>query len=142
MEVAASGIAVVSLAIQLAQSIRRINQFWTSVTYAPDEVSRIRDDLDLLESILESIAESHQNSPVRTLSTHSAAARGLSLCNQRVQKLADIVDGLQAGFMAGRRQRAWEMFKAALRKDAIAETLNHIESAKTALLVINQCLFQ
>lgn len=142
MEVAGGAIAVLSLSLQLGQSVQNIHCFWSSFTDAPLEVRRIQEDLSLLKFLLESIAEFYQSHPIVIVSSHSAATRSLDLCRLKVQKLASIVDALQAGLNGNRRQRCWAMFKTALRKNVIAETVEHLEGAKTTLLIVNQCLFQ
>lgn len=142
MEVAGGAIAVLSLSIQLGQSVQNVHRFWSSFTDAPLEVRRIQEDLSLLKFLLESIAEFYQSHPIVIVSSHSAATRSLDLCRLKVQKLANIVDALQAGLNGNRRQRCWAMFKTALRKNVIAETVEHLEGAKTTLLIVNQCLFQ
>ena len=142
LEVTASAFAVVSLAIQMGESVRKVYRFWNSIQNAPVEVSRIRDDLRILETILVSVAEAHQYASLQAISSQSAAGRGLDVCSLKVQHLCDVVERLQAGFAAGRHQRCWAMLKSAWCKRAIAETLDDLESAKATLLLTNQCLFQ
>lgn len=53
---AASGMAVVSLALQLGGSIKQLYDFWDSVNGAPDEIRGITTDLSLLASVLTEMA--------------------------------------------------------------------------------------
>jgi len=52
LSAATSGIAVVSIAIQLADSVTKLHYFWGSVKDAPDEAPVSRKDLELLSTIL------------------------------------------------------------------------------------------
>lgn len=55
MECAASGIAVASITIQLADSIKKLIEFWDSVQNAPNNIRTVLQDLELLTSVLEDI---------------------------------------------------------------------------------------
>lgn len=52
LSAAASGIAVVSLSLQLVGSVREIHCFLHSISEAPEEVKRLLDLLEQLELIL------------------------------------------------------------------------------------------
>ena len=56
MDAAASVIAVVSIAIQLADSVKKLSDFWKSVEAAPLDVQTMITDLDLLSLVLHDIA--------------------------------------------------------------------------------------
>lgn len=49
-------ISVISLAIQLADSIKTLHEFWSSVRDAPSDIRDIIDDLQCLGSLLNEIA--------------------------------------------------------------------------------------
>jgi len=53
---ASSVIAVVSLAIQLADSTKKLYDFWRSVDEAPVSIQRIAADLKLLSTVMAEIA--------------------------------------------------------------------------------------
>jgi hypothetical protein len=55
LSAAASGFAVVSLAVQLVGSVRQIRQFLRSISEAPEELRRLMDLLEELELILEQV---------------------------------------------------------------------------------------
>lgn len=52
LSAAASGIAVVSIAVQLANSIKSLCEFWGSVQDAPDDIRAIVKELGLLSAVL------------------------------------------------------------------------------------------
>ncbi|KAH7401636.1 hypothetical protein BKA66DRAFT_585814 [Pyrenochaeta sp. MPI-SDFR-AT-0127] len=51
MEVAASGLAVVSLALQLTEACTKLHKFWESIEDAPQEIAAIKEDLLYLTSV-------------------------------------------------------------------------------------------
>jgi hypothetical protein len=57
---ASSVIAVVSLAIQLAESTKKLYDFWKLVDEAPDSIQRIVADLKLVSNVLAEIAQHEQ----------------------------------------------------------------------------------
>ena len=57
LSAAASGMAVVSLAIQLVGSVRDIRRFMRQVSDAPKELNRLIDLLEQLEVIIEGVGE-------------------------------------------------------------------------------------
>ena len=64
----ASVIAVVSIAIQLADSTKQLCAFWSSIKEAPDEVQTIATEVKILSSIFSEMAlEAHRVPPDETL---------------------------------------------------------------------------
>jgi hypothetical protein len=57
LSAASSGIAVVSLSIQLVDSVREIRRFFRTLKDAPEELSRLLDLLEHLELMLENIGK-------------------------------------------------------------------------------------
>ena len=62
---AASGIAVVSLAIQLVDSVRQLQRFLRSVSEAPKELKRLINLLEQLELILDNIGSFIENQRIQ-----------------------------------------------------------------------------
>jgi len=56
LSTAASVIVVVSLTIQLAESVKKLRDFWNSIKQAPEDIRAIATDLELLSSVLAEIA--------------------------------------------------------------------------------------
>jgi hypothetical protein len=56
----ASGIAVGSSAIQVAENIKRLFEFWQSITEAPASIGAMTGDLSLFSSVLTEIAARDQ----------------------------------------------------------------------------------
>ena len=126
---AASAIAVVSLAIQLGDSVKKLCEFWASVKEAPDDVRAITADLQLLSSVLAGIASEEQHfEPDPTLVT------ALKVCGENVTKLARIANDMEPGFASKKpRIRIWPAFRAAVKGESIQKSQNILEGLKSTL---------
>jgi len=112
---AASGIAVVSIAIQLADSVKKLYDFWSSVKDAPESIRAIAKELELLSGILDKIEHGQHG-------TGSEISNVLESCREQVASLVTIVNSLVPGFEAeSRRTRTWSSLKAVFKKDKVAE---------------------
>lgn len=60
LSVAASGVGVVSLAIQLADSINKLYHFWNSVQDAPADLRAMVEELRLLSAVLNGIGSNEK----------------------------------------------------------------------------------
>ena len=125
---AASGIAVISLAIQLGDSIKKLCEFWTSVKEAPDDVRTITADLQLLSSLLTGIASEEQHFPDPTL------VIALKACYDNVTKLVRIANDMESGFASKKpRIRIWTAFRAAIKGESIRKSQRILGGLKSTL---------
>ena len=131
---AASGMAVVSLALQLGASIKHLYDFWGSVKDAPDEFHAITTDLSLLASVLAEMAFEEQCfEPDHTLPTV------LEACCDKVNKLAYITNEMVPGFASrSLRIRKWTAFRAVLKGERIQRFQQVLEGLKITLMLAQQ----
>ena len=131
---AASGMAVVSLAIQLGASIKHLYDFWASVKDAPDDFYAITTDLSLLASVLAEMAfEEQYFEPDHTLSTV------LEACCDKVNKLAHITNEMVPGFASrSLRVRRWTAFRTVLKGERIQRFQKVLEGLKITLMLAQQ----
>jgi hypothetical protein len=122
LSAAASGIAVVSLAIQLAESVKKLHDFWESVKDAPKHFCAIQTDLRLLSTILEKIdREEDLSDPyIRDV---------LKNCEGQVASLVTTVS-VKA---ESRRTRAWATVKAAFKKEKVGEFKSCLQETMSTL---------
>ncbi|KAF1992430.1 hypothetical protein K402DRAFT_399545 [Aulographum hederae CBS 113979] len=111
---AASGIAVVSIALQLADGFLKLHSFWSSVNDAPQEARTILDDLFSLHRILEQIA-----------SNSSAIADATIL-------MTEFEKGFRNG---GKVKRKWTACKMVSKKEKLVAFRNSLEEAKSSLIL-------
>ncbi len=96
LSAAASGIAVVSLTIQLVDSVRQIQRFLRNVSEAPKELRRLIDLLEQLELILASIGDlidrQQRQSETQDVAVSETVLRAMKNCESTIQGLASVVD--------------------------------------------------
>lgn len=134
LSAAASGMAVISLAFQLGESIKQLHDFWDSVKEAPGEIHAIKEELGLLSSVLAEMANEAQHSgPDQTLESV------LNTCCDRANKLTRITNEMEPGFASGRlRIRKWTAFKAVLKSEKIHRFQKVLEGLKSTLMLAQQ----
>lgn len=132
---AASVIAVASIAVQLADSVKKLYDFWDSVKHGPQVVQTIKKDLRTLEAVLDEVAfEDHQG-----LYSTRATRLALETCRAHVESLENIVSPLQLNLtLGGRRSRHWVGLKAAFREDRMTKFRHTLQEAKVTLVLARQ----
>jgi hypothetical protein len=112
-----SVLAVVSIAVQLADSIKRIYDFWNSVDDAPNSIRAVIGDLDLLVNVLSDAAASEQK-----LAGGGVTEAILSTCQERINDLLRITQDLESGLASGRRRvRKWVAVKSVFKEKKIRD---------------------
>ena len=130
----ASGMAVISLAFQLGNSLKQLHDFWDSVREAPDDIHTIQEELELLSSVLAEMANEMQHSgPDQTLT------RALKTCCDKVNKLTRITNEMEPGFASrSLRIRKWTAFKAVFKSEKIQKFQKVLEELKSTLILAQQ----
>jgi hypothetical protein len=95
LSAAASGIAVVSLALQLVGSVRDIRRFFRNMSEAPEELNRLIDLLEQLEVVLEQIgllAQRQQgNIRLGRKGVMTSVLRAITTCQKKLALLEGVV---------------------------------------------------
>lgn len=122
---AASGIAVVSLAMQLADGLWKLNKFFDSIQDAPAQIQGISTELSLLSQI------------VRNLVPHESAYHEvLENVKYKVQNLQDIVAKVEPGLKSDRKSvRRWAAFKTVTAGSRIRTFRASLEETKVSLML-------
>ena len=149
LSAAASGIAVVSLAIQVVNSIREIQRFLRSVSDAPKELRRLINLLEQLELILENIGilikEQRKQSGDIDIDMSPDVWRAIKTCEDKVGMLKSTIKTVRRETRAtNKTTKALESFRLACKKKDIEEfesqlqsTLSLLNLAMTANLTLN-----
>lgn len=126
----ASGVfAAVSIAIQLAETIKKIVDFGKAVKDAPTQVRTLFDDLELLAAVLSQIQQldgfvAHDN----------VDEKALLNCQGKVLKLHNAINETQLSLKSKSRvRRKWCAFKFALDDSEIQSIRTSIADAKSTL---------
>ena len=136
LSAAASSIAVVMLAVHLADSVQKLCSFWSSIRDAPEDIKPISLDLDLLSYVLTEIAFEAQH-----FGPDAISVAALEACSVRVRSFTTILEQIEPDFAsASRRIRKWTAFKAVLKRGQIANFQEALDRLKATLLLAQQSL--
>jgi hypothetical protein len=129
--IAASGIGIASLALQVGDCIVRLKGFWDAVKDAPEEIKHLIEEIETLSSVLSDFETSEQ--PELNLG-HESTSRCLQFCKKAVGILDSVVMEVEANI---KRRRALGSVKAVLRRDAIEKLKERLMSAQSMLMLSN-----
>jgi hypothetical protein len=138
LSAAASGIAVVSLAIQLVDSVREIRRFLRDVSEAPKELKRLMDLLEQLELILENIGalvERQQQGATQTdVDMSGSIMRAMKTCESKLKMLEDVVETAKKTTTASSKAtRTFGSFRLAFKKRDIEDFEKQLHDAISLL---------
>lgn len=125
---AASGIAVVSLTLQIVESISKLHDFFESMQGAPASVAAIRKDLGQLSSILDSLMLDEERFD-----------DVLATCMDKIAVLSAIIEDLEPGFQSrSHRNRKWTAFRTARKGIVLKNFRETLEETKTTMVLALQ----
>ncbi|KAK6225205.1 hypothetical protein QIS74_01252 [Colletotrichum tabaci] len=134
-----SGFAVVSLALQLAEKVTKIHDFWRSVRDAPDELGSIAAELEFLKRVYIGIAHNAQRETIDPILT-----KALEDGQQEVTRFEALVSPLRKRCETESKiKRKWASLVAGVwRKEEVAEFRDSISRTKSTLLMALQASAQ
>ena len=151
----ASILAVVSLAIQLADSVKKIYEFWESVQDAPEAIRQMTSDLRLLAKVLNDTAacEERYGASETTADLLSSCEQTSRLHRQcfsnklqgrdRIEAAEKITEGLKIGLASSScRRRKWSAVKSVFKEDKFSAFQSSIEKIKTTLILARQAALE
>jgi hypothetical protein len=127
--------AVLSLTIQLGDSVKKLCEFFQSIEEAPQYIVSIFNDLSIISSIAESIRrEAETPGPhTRTLDT---SIRALSQCCDKAEQLKSLVSKYElVTYSSDRSKRVWPACKVAWKANAIRKSSDAFRDAKMTLML-------
>ena len=135
-------LAVVSLSLQLVDTVQKANRFLKRLQNAPKESARLIDALNQLESLLiaaHGVVE-QQNKIGSLPGSVQAIDSTLQRCKFTVEKLETAVKNIETFFKSrGRGRKAWASLKTVVRKEELEklhkQVLEDMNSLQTALLL-------
>jgi hypothetical protein len=134
---ASSVIAVVSIALQLANSVQQLIEFWDSVKDAPSDAAEIRSQLKVLGALLRSIEDDGQH-PLND-NGDSSEDDCLHACKASVAKLETLSQEWDRELSRNGIRRHWSCLRKACSEKKLASYWSELERAKSTL-IIYQCL--
>jgi hypothetical protein len=133
LAIAASGISIASLAIQLADSVQKLKSFCDNIKEAPMIIEHILADAEILSLVLEEIAArvcEQERFDSRNVSLPASMMKSLNLCQICVRTLHTVAQELEDDIA---KRKDWGALKALLKKGKIDRVKSELESAKTTL---------
>ncbi|KAI4202329.1 MAG: hypothetical protein LQ346_002003 [Caloplaca aetnensis] len=129
LSTAAGGVAVASFTIQLAEGIKKLHDFWSSITEAPEDIKDSLLELKVLSSVLAQIAHDKQrHEPDPTF------ADVLSDCDAKAKRLAVFLGEIEPGFAStSSRIRRWTAVKAVWKQERLKNFQEGLERLKSTL---------
>lgn len=130
MDAVFGSIGIVSLAIQLADSIKKLRDFCEDIKNVPDDIKYITYQLDTLNLQLGGVAKEQRANPV-DFDSDEGLKQCLTACQKGTAQLVTIVKELEAGIANKGRMGA---LRAVLKKQRLAALGARLDSAKTSLM--------
>lgn len=127
-EVAAGVFGVVSLSIQLAESVQKVKGFCDNVKDAPPRLADLIDEIEEMSDLVKDLENEHQPTGVVVTAT-------MQRCINSSRKAVDYFETFANELQARLKKRRFSGgLKFALRQSDIEKMLNRLERAKTLLL--------
>ena len=131
LSIAASVMAVTSLAFQLAETTKNLFDFWDSIQHAPEEINDIKSELESLRNVLEHIGHEAQHQP-----PSPSMVSALRLCSGKVNTVRSLTADIDSGFTSSRiYTRKWSALRAVLKRDKIEKVQNSLNRLKATLIL-------
>ena len=132
LSAAASVMAVTSLAFQLAHSTNKLFNFWKSIQDAPEDVRKIKSDLEFLTKVLEHIArEAQQQSPDPLMES------ALRLCSDKIDAIMSLTLDIEPDFASRKLLiRKWGAFRLIMKRDKFKQLRKSLDRMKETLMMV------
>ena len=124
LSAASSGIAVVSLAIQLVDSVREIRRFFRALKDAPEELGRLLDLLEHMELMLDNIGKLVE--PDSDISP--SVLKAIQTCEKALSKLGALIQKVKRDSSAqSPLKKSLGFFKLACKKEEVEEIERQVD---------------
>ena len=136
MDGVASAFAVVSLAIQLVNTVQELRDFLRSVQNAPSELIKLVETLEQLHGTLNQVRHllEQQYSILRLPGSTVFMESALRDCNKKISMLENVVNEAKVSLAHQNRvKRTWAAMKLVSKKEDIQEMQSQLLHAETGL---------
>jgi hypothetical protein len=133
-----SVVALVSLAIQLGDNIKKLCDFWQSMNGASKDIQLIIGDLSILADIAESIGEEARAPRPHTRSLDTSL-KALNQCRSGVEELRNIIYKYQPGLASpSPKVLAWTACKFTWQGENVRRFKEALRDTKLTLMLARQ----
>jgi hypothetical protein len=125
--VAAGAIGIVSLSIQLAESLQKVKCFYGAVKNAPPQVEELIEEIEIMQDILSDLESGSQSA---NMASSASMRRCMKVAQRATKSFVVFSDGLQKRIKKSRFRGG---VKFALSRDDIKQMLDQLERTKSSL---------
>jgi hypothetical protein len=125
--VAAGAIGVVSLSIQLAESLQKVKRFYGAVKNAPPQVEELVEEIEIMQDILSDLELGSQSA---IMASSASMRRRMKVAQRATQSFVAFSEELQKRIKKSRFRGG---VKFALSRDDIKQMLDQLERTKSSL---------
>ncbi|OTB17386.1 hypothetical protein K445DRAFT_276313 [Daldinia sp. EC12] len=138
--IAASGIAVAQIAIQVGGAVVKLKQLWDEVKNVPDGIADLMDQIDCLDPILWEAENGFSRGDSPSMLWDDLASKPMTVyCRKALQTLTRVVDELNHQITNAKRgRRKITAIKVLLKKDSIQKLQKRLENAVQMLILAQQ----
>ncbi|KAL8668773.1 MAG: hypothetical protein Q9168_006609 [Polycauliona sp. 1 TL-2023] len=141
ISIAAGTVGFASLALQLADTAKKLRTLCDRVRDAPTYVTDLLDESTFLQTVLQAcmtIRLSKNNSTQSSLA-QDATFQALHMCARVVAGLELLLEKLRLGLKSDLvRRRTWAAFQTVFSRSEISDIQSRMERAKSTLLICQQ----
>lgn len=143
LAIVASGIAVEQAASQLASGLLKTRQLWEQIQNAPERVSDLLADLDVIGALLGDVERQFTSGRLPPTFWNDATARRSSrLCQEAVERLEELCRSLQKHLESPKRSRRMLGAAKVVLKDEALTRYEERLRATLSLLQMSQLYYQ
>jgi hypothetical protein len=128
-EVVGLVVGVVSLGVQLAESVQKVKRFYNTVKDAPERLTDIIDEIESLSDILTEMEGDHT---AYTTELGPKMQHCVATCRRAVDKFSTYADSLESRM---RRHSRLGSVKFAMKSESIEGVISRLESSKSNLVL-------
>ena len=129
-------ISIASLAFQIFDSIQQLRGFCASIQDAPEAVSNVLEELEILGDTLLHI---YQNQKLNQDEIDPNIQRSLTYVDRVAGELQSIIKDLARGMDGSRKKQKWGAIRAAMKKNSVGDLQTRLERSKSILSIAIQC---
>lgn len=137
--VVSGGLGILSVAIQIASSLKTLKDFLDLAKETPEEIRLALNELEVLSLVLQDIEQSVDDGRASLPVMRQAVDQAVKLCKTSSDGLQSLAQ--ETGRLVSSKNR-WSSFRGALKRDKLTRLRTQLESTKTLLALANQCYYK
>jgi hypothetical protein len=132
--IAASGMGVASLAIQIGDSVMKLKDFWNAVKEAPEEVEYLIEEIETLSLVLSDIGGNGNQDNLSQIDS-AASKKCQDLCRRGAEVLSTVVRDAEQEIA---KKKRFGSVKLVLKKGIQDKLRDRLRTVQIMLILSNQ----